>query len=227
MLAGRARLGAAVMIAFLLAGGHASAAAFDCTKAKSKPEKALCADPLVSRLDDDLARYYAVAIEGLQDGANCLKADQRRWVKTVRDGCGSNATCLKTAYLERLGSLDGLQPGASAIKDIKLPAVPTLVAAIPPESDAGASHATQSLSVTGTLLHEQADANQMGLAIKPAGGQARAFVLDMSIGNSLNHETVRNLIDTEPNGLFQVRGLATAEGDFADDRCRFVYRATP
>ena len=212
-------------LGLLLVGEASHAASFDCTRAQSKIEKAVCANPDVSDLDEYLGRYYAGASEALKDGSSCLKADQRTWVKSVRDACGTDAKCLRKTYLARLSLLDGLQPGVTQLKSIDLPAGPVLITTIPPEIEAAASNSKKPMHLTGKLLHETADLYQMGLAVKPDTGKVRAFVLDINIGNSVNHDIVQQLIATEPNGRFTVRGMATAEGNFAEDRCRFVYRA--
>jgi uncharacterized protein len=210
-----------ITLAFVNASGAAS---FDCAKAKSKIEKVICADPKLSQFDEDLNRYYGVAIEALKDGASCLKSDERAWVKSVRDKCGPKADCLTKAYLGRLATLDGLQPGMSAIKYVELPSAPALIAAIPPESEPVPSHSKKTLEMRGQLVHETSDQNNMGYAVKPAKGAARAFVYDMSIGNSANHQIVADAITQEPSSRFMVRGTLADDGGFADDKCRFVYR---
>ena len=44
---------------FLIFGiATVSAASFDCAKASSKTEKAICTDPELSKLDEDLASSY-------------------------------------------------------------------------------------------------------------------------------------------------------------------------
>ena len=51
------RLVAALAGLLLIAvAGPASAASFDCGKARTKVEKLICADPQLSRQDSDLAR---------------------------------------------------------------------------------------------------------------------------------------------------------------------------
>ena len=218
------RIAPVLIIAAITVCGPAHSASFDCAKAKTSVEKAICGDAKLSQLDSDLDRYYGVAIDALKDGAPCLKSDERNWVKTVRDQCGAKADCLTNSYLGRLAALDGLQPGASAIKYIELPAAPSLIAAIPPESEPAPSHSKKTLEMRGQLIHETSDANNMGYAIKPAKGAARAFVFDMSIGNSFNHQIVADAIDQEPTSRFMVRGTLADDGGFADDKCRFVYR---
>ena len=218
----RYAISAAVMsLAFSTA---AMAAGFDCAKAESTVEKAVCADPALSDLDEYLGRYYSAALEALGDGASCLKADQRIWLKTVRNPCGGDSSCLSAAYLARLATLDALQPGASALKNVDLPASPVLLTAIPPEVDAATPAGMKAMELRGQLVHEQEDANNMGFAVKPANGAAMAFVYDMSIGNSPSHDIVRGLIEGGREGLFMVRGVATSEGGFSDGACRFVFR---
>lgn len=214
----------AAFIVTLVFVSHSGAASFDCARAKSKIEKAICADPKLSQFDEDLNRYYSTALEALKDGASCLKNDERAWVKTVRDKCGPKTDCLTTAYMGRLAALDGLQPGMSAVKYVELLAAPSLIAAIPPETEPVPSHSKKTLEMSGHLVHEASDQNNMGYAIKPAKGAARAFVFDMSIGNSANHQIVADAIAQEPTSRFMVRGTLADDGGFADDKCRYVYR---
>ena len=75
----------------------------------------------------------------------------------------------------------------------------------------------------GQLVWEHDDINNMGFAVKPAKGQARAFVYDMSIGGGA-HDIIRTLIERESETQFLVRGTATDEGGFDDGQCRMVYR---
>jgi uncharacterized protein len=202
----------------------ARAASFDCAKAKSKIEKAICADPKLSQFDEDLNRYYTTALDALKDGASCLKSDERVWVKAVRDKCGPKTDCLTKAYLGRLATLDGLQPGMSTVKYVELPAAPSLIAAIPPEAEPVPSHSKKTFEMSGHLVHEASDQNNMGYAVKPSKGAVRAFVYDMSIGNSVNHQFVADAIAQDPTSRFMVRGTLADDGGFADDKCRFVYR---
>lgn len=198
-------------------------ASFDCAKSGTAVEKAICGDAELSSLDEHLGRYYVVALEQAGAGAACLKSDQRNWVKTIRNPCGADAHCLSAAYLQRLAALDGFQPGASALKNIALPEAPVLVAALPPEADTVAGKANTPLEMRGQLVWEHDDINNMGFAVKPAQGQARAFVYDMSIGGGA-HDIIRTLIERESATQFLVRGMARDEGGFDDGQCRMVYR---
>ncbi len=215
-------------VGLMLFSHAASAASFDCAKATARIEKAICADTALSDLDEYLGRYFAGASQTLNDGAACLKTEQRQWLKTIRANCKLDTTCLKDVYLNRLAALDGLQPGANQLKNIELPKAPILITAIPPSADFGNANAGKAKSVTGKLVHEGIDINNMGYAIQPVNGpdsgKAVAFVFDMDIGASPTHETVRVILDQNDDATYEVRGQATEDGQFNTGQCRYIYR---
>lgn len=126
----RARCFAAAL-ATLLLGAWPSLAqpSFDCTRATLPVERLICASPEISGLDEMLARSFKVAIDKLGEAATCLRTDQSRWLRSVRNACG-DVSCLQRAYRMRLGELNPFQPGASFVKDV--PPGPELVAVLPP-----------------------------------------------------------------------------------------------
>lgn len=85
-------------------GNVSFAAAFDCTKARTKPERMICADKALSNLDEQLSRLYnsivshSVKPEG-------VKGQQREWIKKIRDKCNSES-CLRDAYQKRIIELN-------------------------------------------------------------------------------------------------------------------------
>ena len=89
----------------LLVPCAASAASFDCKKAATRVEKAICADAQLSELDEHLGRFYFAARERLAENASCVAAEQREWIRR-RNAC-ADAACLRQAYLERLAGLAG------------------------------------------------------------------------------------------------------------------------
>ena len=95
--------GALFVAAFWVATG-VPAASFDCKKARTEDEKAICANPELSKLDEHMAAAYKAAL-GLMSGdtkRNALfRKDQAGWVKE-RDRCGDTASCLKTEYASRI-----------------------------------------------------------------------------------------------------------------------------
>lgn len=82
----------------------ASAASFDCAKAGNATEKAICADPGLSRQDEALAALYQRQLEMPDTGqwAAILRRDQRDWIVVRNRECKGNADCLKQDYQRRI-----------------------------------------------------------------------------------------------------------------------------
>lgn len=88
-----------------------AASAFDCAKASTDTEKAICADPGAKAADDAMGAAYAALLPTLQtDQQSMLKASQVAWLKLREQNCGwqekaeEKAACLveitdkRTAY---------------------------------------------------------------------------------------------------------------------------------
>src|SRR4249920_1909427 len=94
----------ALLVAAILAAAGAQAASFDCKKARSEDEKAICANPELSKLDEDLAAAFKATL-GLMSGDTrriaIFRKAQTEWVKD-RDRCGGTASCLKNEYVRRI-----------------------------------------------------------------------------------------------------------------------------
>jgi uncharacterized protein YecT (DUF1311 family) len=108
-------------MALLLAvpvGAHA--AGFDCAKASTVVEKAICASPKVSTLDGQLGDAFRTALKNHPDKADALKLDQRHWLAerdaAVADFLSSSpgkALPVSTAqYQARIDFLRGLDTKA-------------------------------------------------------------------------------------------------------------------
>ncbi|MDR2209533.1 MAG: hypothetical protein LBE22_11245 [Azoarcus sp.] len=85
----------------LLVSLTSHAAGFDCAKATSATEKAICTDNTLSRLDYLLFFAWTRA-SGIDPVA--MKASQLQWLKQ-RDACGADTSCLSARYKERLAVL--------------------------------------------------------------------------------------------------------------------------
>lgn len=82
----------------------ASAASFDCTKATTPFEKAICADPDLSLADDRLAKTYATAIGGLSPIAlEEMRSGQRDWLAYAQRACTRDAEPLTTGTYDERG----------------------------------------------------------------------------------------------------------------------------
>jgi uncharacterized protein len=73
------------LAAGVLAAGAACAASFDCARAQSRVEKAVCADAQLSKLDSDLAAAYRDTLAVTVRPAT-VRAEQREWVRQNLEG---------------------------------------------------------------------------------------------------------------------------------------------
>mgnify|MGYP003385461816 CR=1 FL=1 len=79
------------------------AASFDCLKAQTFIENAICKNGRLSLLDGQLAKAYQRALD-IAFAPDALKEEQRNWLSKVRNNC-QNVGCLANTYEERLKSL--------------------------------------------------------------------------------------------------------------------------
>ncbi|MEO8679874.1 MAG: hypothetical protein ABI665_12550 [Vicinamibacterales bacterium] len=193
--------------------------------ARTRVEKMICANAGLSELDEHLGRYYVAARMALESGGSCLQTDQAQWLKSTRDAC-RNDTCLKTAYLNRLGELDGLQPGATAIRNIELPRVPSLVWVIAPAADTVAAPPhpkARPLEAIGAVVDGVANAE--GFVLRTKDGTDLPLVLLMFIeGNTHQHLAA---LAKQQGVTFRARGYAASDGKrtyFEPSRCTFIHR---
>lgn len=106
LLRGGAAVVAIITIWFWPLGGAPRVApSFDCAKATIPAEKAICADPALSKIDADFAAYYQDNLQtaaGFGDTANVetLKKDEQAFIET-RNHCGAAKWCIERAYGER------------------------------------------------------------------------------------------------------------------------------
>lgn len=78
-------------------------ASFDCKKATTLVEKAICANPKLSKLDEKMAKAYKQVLASSSDKAN-VQTVQKAWLAGVRDACQTEP-CIQTAYQTRLTEL--------------------------------------------------------------------------------------------------------------------------
>ena len=84
----------------------AQAASYDCTRATTAAEIAVCDNPDLNRLDEELAMQYRSLLNQLPPRqANRLRDDQRSWL-AARDSCGADVRCLRARYQERRARLN-------------------------------------------------------------------------------------------------------------------------
>lgn len=95
-----------VMLAVFLPSQLVAAPSFDCQKARSASERAICADPELAALDTEMARLYAQSRKAAAaDKTSSLIVQQRVWLKR-RAACGAEGACLKALFRERIAELE-------------------------------------------------------------------------------------------------------------------------
>lgn len=92
---------ALIVATLLLLVPVSQAASFDCAKAGTSFEKAICAEEGLSQQDEVLAQAYATALGGLStDAANEVKAGQKAWLNFAQRVCSPEATPIAGTYDE-------------------------------------------------------------------------------------------------------------------------------
>lgn len=111
-----------------IAGSPAVAAAFDCQKASTAAEKAICASPELSELDSALGAYYSQAMGALApEPREALRGDQRAWLQT-RNACakatGPIADCLQPLLSQRVVEVGRLTQPDTVVLDAIIASIP-------------------------------------------------------------------------------------------------------
>ncbi|MCR6630040.1 MAG: DUF3298 domain-containing protein [Magnetospirillum sp.] len=111
-------------------GAAAHAASFDCSKARSGPERAICDEPAVSAQDEEMAALYRNLMDELSPkGQAALRSSQREWVAKSRRPCGqgiSTKDCLEGWYDRRIRELRALRMGPFLFAPVSDSAWPTI-----------------------------------------------------------------------------------------------------
>ena len=105
------------ILAACLAAAPAAAqdASFDCKKASTPVEKAICEGNDTADLDRALATLYRAALEKAGDKRAAAEAAQRRWLAARDTSCGRakpDTECLARLYKERIVALARAARGA-------------------------------------------------------------------------------------------------------------------
>jgi uncharacterized protein len=138
----------ALSIPFLLCV-LAHAASFDCTKAKTAQEKAICGTPALSAADDQMAAAYKAWLAAAPpDWAAGIRENQIVWLRFRDASCPAAdanspiAACLSDIYKERIQDLQGMVQHFASVTFVSQAI--TLTARDTPDSapPAGASEVT-------------------------------------------------------------------------------------
>jgi uncharacterized protein len=103
----RIGLAFAIMFAALaLLPAPATAASFDCARARKTDEVAVCRNPHLSALDSEMGGlWYAYSRVPMLMGGNGDRMDEAQAFLARRAACGARLPCLAAAYRDRIAEL--------------------------------------------------------------------------------------------------------------------------
>jgi len=78
---------------------------YDCAKAGTATEHAICGDVILGRLDAELGQTYSQIRRSMSSSSFApIRDRQRSWMNT-RNSCGQNVACIEASYRQRLADL--------------------------------------------------------------------------------------------------------------------------
>ena len=97
-----------LLLPIFVAAAQREQPSFDCRKAATVPEKAICANAELSRLDVQLSRAWKTLINAFSDSdqKTRIRVEQRAWI-VRRQGCRDDANCIGKLYREQISALTG------------------------------------------------------------------------------------------------------------------------
>ena len=125
-------LGTVGIAAMLLMPSALFAASFNCTKAGTSTEIAICNDSQLGTLDEAIAdAFFELKDRMNQQKASALLQKQRDWL-AKRNSCGGDIACLRQSMQDRLAILSGdpasrsqKPSGANNVADGNIPVLPS------------------------------------------------------------------------------------------------------
>jgi uncharacterized protein len=108
--------GAVALVTAFAVTAPALAASFNCAKASTADEKAICSSAALSELDVKMATLFGVRMQipMLMGARGAARDEQVAWL-AQRGQCGASKSCLTQAYQQRINALN--QIIADAMQD--------------------------------------------------------------------------------------------------------------
>jgi len=100
---------AAGLLAFLITGSgirQLKAQSFNCRYARHPDERAICHDPLLGRLDEELASMYRRLLLRLPKAEGAQLYKEEDVFVTLRSRCGAQRACIEESYRRRIRELN-------------------------------------------------------------------------------------------------------------------------
>ncbi len=159
----------------------ARAASYDCARATSAVERTICANPRLSRLDEELASAFASML-GVVANPAALRERQREWMRE-RDAC-ADEHCLERLYIRRVA---GLRAGTRPLAESRAAALGIYERRVDGAADPHAATLTIAAG-SGDLVHVTGEATWIGDA---ATGNVNTGTIDGMVrmqGNGARYE---------------------------------------
>jgi uncharacterized protein len=91
----------------------AQVASFECAKAATAAESAICRVPSLGAKDVEMATLYRILVTvhparsgmAYREFRDDLRDRQADWIKNIRNGCKGDVACLHQAYDQRINAL--------------------------------------------------------------------------------------------------------------------------
>jgi uncharacterized protein len=103
---------------------------FNCAVASAPAETAICSDPGLAAMDNQLARQFATSLMAKPAAAaNALRVEQAKWLQN-RNACGADKDCLADRYRTRLRDLaqSGIEPATGPSFNCRAASAPAEIA---------------------------------------------------------------------------------------------------
>jgi uncharacterized protein len=143
-------------ILLLSASVAVHAASFDCAKARTPQEKAICASPELSKADDEMAAGYRRAFDAIPaEMRDLVRGDQREWLGLLpkycpaarRDRDQTLGQCLLVQYQPRIKELQDLVQHKGGVTFVQR----TIAVTLPEKTDDGAGTGMEAMPGYATL----------------------------------------------------------------------------
>ena len=95
----------ALSVPTLLLSVPVKAASFDCGKARTSTEIAICENASLGKLDEQIAELYSSLHSALVSSERAKMVEEQRRFLKERNSCGSSASCLQESYESRKADL--------------------------------------------------------------------------------------------------------------------------
>lgn len=98
---------AAIVASLLFVAGAANAASFNCAKAKTSDEKAICNSRSLSEFDVKMAALFGARMKvPMLMGSRGAAQDEQHEFLVTRGACGADAACIGAVYQQRIDTIN-------------------------------------------------------------------------------------------------------------------------